>query len=848
VQVRWPNLSSRLPVYSAIFAKYFFTSPLISGIRTAVQPIDPLASPIAPAFSRIGAFVREHRLLVVLLPAVFGLLWFELFSLPLSPVNPGLDPSWCGALIHFAALKLQFGRDVIFTYGPLAHLISFVYSGELFRVRVLWEFASKTIFAAILCASIVSLPKVWRPIFFLFVLLFIWIDPISDALYFLVFTCVAAALFRQGRFGLSMAILAGLLFGVCSLIKFTYFLLALSAIGAVGLFYLFERTPKRALGLVAAFLASLLLSWHLAGQAFGTLPLYLDNSLAISFGYKEAMGTPAASDWIVAAGAAALFLELIQCSLLVIDSPRLSTLCLALFFVCAGMLSWTRAFVRADDHVLSFFGFFPEAALLIWIRARPGPKIRHFGYGLNVAILAVCIAGMTLQRPAVLTEAIPDAISKMVRTWRVVTALPSTIDQLRTQLIEARSANDLPRVRAEVKNETIDVFGYEQGIALLNGLNYTPRPVFQGYSAYTAPLIAQNTAFYSSSSAPSYVLLKYQPIDERYPTLEDAGVLLQLLVNYTPLFDEHGYSLWKRVGAPHPITPTVIATKSLLIDEICEVPADKTVWLELEVPKSIRGRLRSILYKPPQVEIRTIDSDGHQFGRRLIPSMSASGFIVNPYLETPRNLLESAIGSAAPSTRSFLVDVSRESRRYFQRRISCRIATLPPWPSQRPAPQALKKLYRDLFGEQGREFELVQQFQSATPVLSVNRDTIGFADFRALNDCQLVIGADGLKIVASGTDSQILLPKISMDDGRRGILRLDIDVPQGTDLQLFYRPRGVSVYGHYHMDRFVRRGKNSIYFELSEADIAGGQLRLDPGMVAGNYLITNIEFRLLPPE
>lgn len=806
-----------------------------------------MASQIAPAFSRIGAFVREHRLLVAFLPAAFGLLWFELFSLPSSPVNSGLDSSWCGALIHFAALKLQFGRDVIFTYGPLAHLISFVYTGELFTARVLWEFASKTIFAAILCASIVSLPKIWRPIFFLFVLLFIWIDPISDALYFLVFTCVAAALFREGRSGLSIAILAGVLFGICSLIKFTYFLLALFVIGAVSLFYLFERTPKRALSLVAAFLASLLLSWHLAGQAFGSLPLYLVNSVEICFGYKEAMGIPADSDWIVAAGVAALLLGLIQCSLLVVDSPRLPTLCLALFFVGTGLLAWTRAFVRADDHVLSFFGFFPEASLLIWIRARPRPRIRRYGYGLNAAILAVCIIGMTLQRPSVLTQAIPDAVSKIVRTWRVVTALRSTTDQLRTQLVEARSANALPRVRAQVKNETIDVFGYEQGIALLNGLNYTPRPVFQGYSAYTARLIAQNTAFYSSPSAPSYVLLKYQPIDQRYPSLEDAGVLLQLLSNYTPLFDENGYSLWKRVGAPHPITPTVIATKSLLIDELCEVPADKSIWLELDVRKSIRGRLRNLFYKPPPVEIRTNDWEGHQLTHRLIPSMSASGFIINPQLNTPRQFLESAIGGPTSSVRSFFVDVPRESRRYFQRYIVCRMATLPGWPVELPDLRARKKLYRDLFGNQGPELELTQKFEAATEILLDCRRT-GFSGVVASNQSELIVGPEGLRILASGSDPQLLLPALSSPEGRRGILRIEIEAPGNTGLQLFYRPPGASVYGDYHLDRFLQQGKNSVYFALSDTDLLGGQLRLDPGMVAGNYLITNIEFRLLPPE
>jgi len=804
-----------------------------------------LASQTAPPFSRIEAFAREHWLLVALLPAVFALLWLELFSLPLSAVSPALDSSWCGALIHFAELKLQFGRDVIFTYGPLAHLISFVYTGELFTARVLWEFASKTVFAAILCASIISLPKIWRPIFFLFVLLFIWIDPISDALYFLVFTCVAAALFRQKDFGITIVILAGVLFGVCSLIKFTYFLLALFAIGAVGLFYCLERRPKGALGLVAAYLGSLLVSWYLAGQAFSSLPLYVVNSVEICFGYKEAMGTPAASDWIVAAGVAALLFGLIQCSLLVLDSPRLSTLCLALFFVGTGVLSWTRAFVRADDHVLSFFGFFPEASLLIWVQARPRPTIRRFGYGLNVAIFVLCLTGMTLQQPTVLSRAFPDAISQMRRTWRVVTALGETTGQLRSQLAEARLANDLPRVRAEIKDETIDVFGYEQGVALLNHFNYTARPIFQGYSAYSPRLIAANTAFYSSDRAPTYVLLKYQPIDERYPTAEDAGVLLQLLYNYTPLFEERGYTLWKRVGEPKPVSPQHIATRSLLIDEVCEIPSRENVWVEIDFPKSVRGRLRNLIYKPPPIEIHTMNQAGRRFVHRLVPSMSSTGFIINPQLETTRDLLGSAIGDPTNSVVSFLVDVPRQSRRYFQRHLVCRIGSIPERRPQARERRSRTALSKALFGEGRSELELAQSFHSASKIV-LNRESNGFAGFEALQGVELIAGARELQVMASGSDPQLSLPRMTLDPGTRGILRIDIEVPDDTGLQLFYLPAGVSVLGDYHMDRSVQRGKNTVYFALDQAELAGGQLRLDPGMVAGEYVITDFELRVLP--
>ena len=78
------------------------------------------------------------------------------------------------------------------------------------------------------------------------------------------------------------------------------------------------------------------------------------------------------------------------------------------------------------------------------------------------------------------------------------------------------------------------------------------------------------------------------------------------------------------------------------------------------------------------------------------------------------------------------------------------------------------------------------------------------------------------------------------------LLITHIEVPDDTGLQLFYLPAGVSVFGDYHMDRSVQRGKNTVYFELDQAELAGGRLRLDPGMVAGEYVITDFELRVLP--
>ena len=54
--------------------------------------------------------------------------WYLTLNFAKTPLIPQLDASWIAALTFAAADKLQFGRDVIFTYGPLCHLAFSTYA------------------------------------------------------------------------------------------------------------------------------------------------------------------------------------------------------------------------------------------------------------------------------------------------------------------------------------------------------------------------------------------------------------------------------------------------------------------------------------------------------------------------------------------------------------------------------------------------------------------------------------------------------------------------------------------------------------------------------------------------
>jgi len=59
------------------------------------------------------------------LPFLAILIYLFIVFLPLpEPIRTGLDPSWAYGIAHAVQKQLIFGKDIIFTYGPLGYLIA----------------------------------------------------------------------------------------------------------------------------------------------------------------------------------------------------------------------------------------------------------------------------------------------------------------------------------------------------------------------------------------------------------------------------------------------------------------------------------------------------------------------------------------------------------------------------------------------------------------------------------------------------------------------------------------------------------------------------------------------------
>jgi hypothetical protein len=243
------------------------------------------------------------------------------------------------------------------------------------------------------------------------------------------------------------------------------------------------------------------------------------------------------------------------------------------------------------------------------------------------------------------------------------------------RLREQKQAADLPRVRAAVGNATIDVLGHEQAVALFNGLNYHPRPVFQSYSTYTPRLARLNQDFYVSARAPRFVLLKIQTIDGRLPAMDDS-LLLNLFVHYYKyLLSEKGYQLWQRRDArPEPATlaPRRLRTVTTALNTPCPLEdlAGRPVWVTIGLAPSLPGRLRSFLYKPPFVKLIIEQTDGKRSEYNLPLLQGRTGFILSPVIEDAASYMHFAGANPAQWVRSITAAVAKEDLRYFSNRAS----------------------------------------------------------------------------------------------------------------------------------------------------------------------------------
>ncbi|HEX5822878.1 MAG TPA: hypothetical protein VFY18_00335 [Candidatus Limnocylindrales bacterium] len=459
----------------------------------------------------------------------------------------GLDASWRAALHFAAAHRLAWGTDLVFTYGPLGFLtvpwpiygptsiLAIIFSGAVFSALAMTALG-------VLRRSL-SLPIAAVVTFLLVRAVAIALPPAEQAAVLAVVLAVEAL--RRRSVGLNVVIAGGVAAGIAALIKLSL-AITLIAVAAIVVLAVAPRRPRTWLAFLAFGAASFLGGWLATGQAIGDVVPYVRGSLEIVAGYNAAMTRPLIQSrmWVLPALAVAWAIVALGAWLLARAWPRSARIGLAAVVAVVLFVQWKLALRPFPTYVAA-----TAAGVLIAVLG----GFRRREIALAVAALLVVNFGVTETRL--------DAFLAPRQSAR--TAVTQLAAAIRIDFVDERAAATRLAIRGELAipiavsdalaGRTTHIEPFEADVATAYpDIVWRPLPVFQSYSAYTAPLDRMNADMLASDGAPERILREYfidpgMTIHGRFRWFESPATNLEMLCRYREAIATEHWEVLERI-------------------------------------------------------------------------------------------------------------------------------------------------------------------------------------------------------------------------------------------------------------------------------------------------------------
>jgi hypothetical protein len=572
---------------------------------------------------------------------VLILVAFVLLTFPpcFAAMGGGLDSSWVIGINEAALRHMVFGRDVVFTFGPLGFIItprnlgSNMVHAIMFRVGLhLFWWISVGLLLFRIRGYVAS---------FLFAAAFglsgIYFGPSWDVNFQLtgVFNLTAMAYLVLGHidrrpiWGVPAAIVAA----TALLAKFN---IGVACAGAMVVWTVIqlrrEPSPRMfwRLCLVAVTYVGVLAGlFRIYGGPMSALGDFLKYSSQLASGYSSQMSWPG-PEAVVKVAAGTMVIALIAAAAGILRRASYTPVLLIILFPL--FVLYKSATVRLDDgHYMTScpvpIGLF---ALLL-----PGHLGRWRSW-ITQAILATGLLAMSWFTPS----SVQSLFSRGAQSWVSVCKYAETMANIKVLDARGRGKIQLPTsFLSKIGSAPMDVYPWDIAYAWANGLNWKPRFVFQSYCAYIPILDFKSAQNYREENAPKYIIFSYQAIDNEHPCIVDPHTLMEIYRWYDVVDQANGLLLLKRGTNPRWNWDEMekLGTKTVAFGERWNVPESGAgpIILKAKLKLSPLGRLVCMLYKvyPPTICLQY--RDGSTSKHRLVWQNVESGFLVS---SLPRDL------------------------------------------------------------------------------------------------------------------------------------------------------------------------------------------------------------------
>ncbi len=565
------------------------------------------------------------------------ILLFPNYRIAEAPCS-GIDASWRIALEMAYQKGFIFGKDIIFTYGPLGRLTQRVAIGtshfELFLFD-LFCFAN----IGFLLYSFLPKPLKVHQLVLHFIFFFVISSLVGEWTGFLLFfTSIFSGILFLKKQRESLLIHAIVLGIINFYIKINYGIIALTFV-VILVFYAFftkRLSLQKLLGYLGVSFAFLVL---LAFLLKVDLLAYFESSIYLIRGYNESQSVFPDNKMRAVLSSYCIFIVFVgACFYFVFQRLKKKDFSIQTFdtlFVlgCVWICSFVLikyAFVRADDGHLSSFvknAFFP---FLLLVYLSNDSWLKRLGW---LMISLNFISYLVFYQPIYGKITFPVTSNIRVKSY----ILASYFQEIFSENKRLCKITYPKEVLAKIGNKTVDIVPNEVSEIYFNKLNYNPRPIIQSYQAYNEYLDAKNQVKYLSDSAPDYVIYGVESSDNKYAVSEETLTFLALLQKYQPLMAWNNKRLLLEKRST--VKPLKLIKTEKHFAEMSKPYGIKVLsegeflLIKVKLSYNFWGKMLNFCFQPPQLTMKITNEQAKQAVFRTVPDLLEKGLIISSEIE-----------------------------------------------------------------------------------------------------------------------------------------------------------------------------------------------------------------------
>jgi hypothetical protein len=199
-------------------------------------------------------------------------------------------------------------------------------------------------------------------------------------------------------------------------------------------------------------------------------------------------------------------------------------------------------------------------------------------------------------------------------------------------------------IKQRIGKNTVDIFPADIDRLYFENLNFTTRPIPQGYSVYHSSLDSTNAFFYRSAGAPRFVVFGIGSTPGRHPFWDETITKIAIRDNYQvvdsfrftnevePDAFSHFYLLEKKTLPLYSQVKALSSIKAHLNEKIAIPNSGFPIMLKANVHYSNWNRLKRFLFQPTLLRCRIDYEDGSFSEHNASLPILEDGIIINKRL------------------------------------------------------------------------------------------------------------------------------------------------------------------------------------------------------------------------